>query len=151
MQVFKGKIIGIETPRVAEDGSWASVSFILKEFNPSNEQYAQIVKMDMFKNGEYVKYAKDFEQYYKVGDVVEASYNFKANKYVNKENKTVAFYSVGCWKLEKVSEDVPQNPIGNEYKHNNPTNGEQSTPSQSNAPTSANNAPVEGEDDSLPF
>jgi hypothetical protein len=74
----------------------------------------------MFKNGEYVKYAKDFEQYYKVGDIVEASYNFKATKYVDKkDNSTKAFYSISCWKLEKVSEDVPQNTMGNESLSNN--------------------------------
>jgi|TARA_R110000868_G_scaffold191982_1_gene436247 hypothetical protein len=121
-QIFKGQLIKIEEIKTgaSDTGEWASASFILKEFNPSNAQYPQIVKLDMFKNGEYVKYAKDFEQYYKVGDIVEASYNFKATKYLDKkDNSTKAFYSISCWKLEKVSEDVPQNTMGNESLSNN--------------------------------
>jgi hypothetical protein len=109
-QVFKGKISEIFETRGGETakGEWASVSFELTEFNPQNEQYAQKIKLDMFKNGEYVKYAKDFNQYYKVGDVVEASYNFKKQDYTNKQGQASSFYGVACWKLEKANVDSHQ-------------------------------------------
>ena len=108
-QVFKGKLISFETPRVGETtkGEWANVTFVLREFNPANEQYAQEVKMSMFKNGEYVKYAKNFDQYYKIGDVVEASFNFKKNKYT-KDGEERVFYGVDCWKLQKTEAQQKQ-------------------------------------------
>jgi hypothetical protein len=128
-QKFKGKLISFETPRYGETdkGLWASVSFILEELNPANASYAQQVKLDMFKNGEYFKYAKDFEKYNKIGDVLEASYNFKVQDWTDNQGVTKTFGKVECWKLEKVeaksnyqsqqTKDLSQvaSPAGDEY------------------------------------
>ena len=114
-QVFKGKLVSFEEPRAGETekGVWASVSFILREFNPANPAYPQLVKMDMFKNGENMKYAKDFGEYYKVGDVVEASYNFAVQDY-EKDGVTKTFGKVSCWKLQKVDETAKTETLQNQ-------------------------------------
>jgi hypothetical protein len=55
----------------------------------------------MFKNGEHVKYARDFNTYYKVGDVVTVNFNLKKNEYTNKDKELVSFYKTSCWKIVK--------------------------------------------------
>ena len=101
---FTGKITEIRTPRTGttqKGEEWANAEFEVTETNPQNEAYPQIAFFDFFKMGEYLSLAKDFESKNKVGDVVTVHFNFKANTYVNKENKEVKFYKTSAWKIEK--------------------------------------------------
>ncbi|MGB0896862.1 MAG: DUF3127 domain-containing protein [Flavobacteriaceae bacterium] len=124
-QTFTGTITEIRTPRtgVGQKGEWANVEFEVTELNPQNSEYPQLVLFDFFKNGEYLKYAKEFENYYKLGDNVTVHFNFKANEYTNANNELVKFYKTSAWKIEKL-EGVTQafEPAGdlNEPKDNLP-------------------------------
>lgn len=113
---FTGKLTEIHTPRVGETakGEWANVEFEVTESNPQNELYPQIAKFDFFKNGEHVKFAKDFKTYYKLGDTVIVSFNLKMNTYVNQKGETVKFYKTSACKVEKSSVDVGGLPPENE-------------------------------------
>ena len=109
-QTFTGKITEIRTPRTGtgQKGEWANVEFEVTESTPENPLYPQVALFDFFKNGEYLKYAKDFSNFYKLGDVVKVSFNFKANSYQNKEGKTVKFYKTSAWKLEKLDSQIEE-------------------------------------------
>ena len=103
-QTFTGKITEIRTPRTGtgEKGEWANAEFEVTESNPENANYPQVAFFDFFKNGEYLKYAKDFETYYKLGDEVTVHFNFKANEYTNAKKELVKFYKTSAWRIEKV-------------------------------------------------
>ena len=101
---FEGKITEIETPRTGatEKGEWASVSFEVTELNPQNADYPQVGFFDMFKNGEYLKYAKDFKTYYPLGTSVKVEFNLKKNEYTKKDGTPAKFYKTSAWKIEKL-------------------------------------------------
>ena len=101
---FNGKITEIREPRVGntEKGDWANVEFEVTELKPQNELYPQVGLFDYFKNGEHVKYAKDFKNQYKVGDEVTVEFNLKKNTYTNKDGKLVGFYKTSAWRIEKL-------------------------------------------------
>lgn len=110
---FTGRLTEILTPRVGttKKGEWANVEFEVTESNPQNELYPQIAKFDFFKNGENVKFAKDFGNYHKVGDTVIVSFNLKRNEYTNKDGELVKFYKTSAWKVEKQSVDIGSVPL----------------------------------------
>lgn len=101
---FEGTITEVRTPRTGEGqkGEWASVEFEVTELNPQNAQYPQIALFDMFKNGDYVKYARDFEEYYPLNTPVSVEFNLKKNEYTNAKNEIVGFYKTSAWKIEKL-------------------------------------------------
>ena len=109
--VFTGKITKVKETRSGEGqkGEWSNTSFEVTESSPQNESYPQISLFDFFKNGEYVKYAKNFGEYYKLGDEVNVHFNFKRSDYINKEGKDAEFYKCSCWKLEKVESQAENN------------------------------------------
>ena len=125
---FQGKITSISQIKTGESNGkeWASLDFEVTESNPNNELYPQIGLFAYFKNGEYCKYAKDFNNTFKVGDEVNVEFNLKCIKY-KKDDEDRKFYKTECWKVEKaVSTDAP--------------------PVNDAPPTSQNNEP-----DDLPF
>ena len=101
---FTGKITEINTPRTGttEKGEWAKTEFEVTELNPNNENYPQVAFFDFFKNGEHVKFAKDFKTYYKLNDVVTVHFNFKKNEYTKADGTPAKFYNTAAWKIEKV-------------------------------------------------
>lgn len=112
---FTGSITEIREPRfgTTKAGSdWANAEFEVTELNPQNPQYPQVALFDFFKNGEHVKYAKDFKTFYKLGEVVTVHFNLKKNEYTNAKNEQVSFYKTSAWKIDKqtVSETKPFEP-----------------------------------------
>ncbi len=101
---FQGTITKVFPARTGttEKGDWASVEFEVTESNPENAQYPQIGKFDIFKNGENIKYAKDFQSYTPPGTEVEVEFNLKKNEYTNKSGELVGFYKTSAWKISKV-------------------------------------------------
>ena len=110
---FVGRITEIRDIRSGEGqkGEWANAEFEVTESNPQNDQYPQIGLFDFFKNGEYVKYAKDFNNYYKIGDEVRVSFNLKKNEYTKSNGEPATFYKTSCWKLEKIDSSSAAPPI----------------------------------------
>lgn len=122
---FTGKLTEIRTPRTGTNAAgleWAKAEFEVTEINPQNELYLQIALFDFFKNGEHVKFAKDFNTYYKLGDVVTVHFNFKANDYTNDKGENVKFYKTSAWKVEKmpVSETQTHPEVSFEPEENDP-------------------------------
>jgi hypothetical protein len=115
---FTGKITEIKQVRTGTGakGEWANVEFEVTELNPKNPLYAQKGLFDFFKNGEYLKYAKDFEKYNPIGTEVRVHFNLKANEYTNAKGENVKFYKTSCWKIEKLEtapqQDAPFEPAG---------------------------------------
>lgn len=111
--IFLGKIteIGkINSGTSAKGVEWASLDIEVTESNPHNALYPQIGLFSFFKNGEYVKFAKDFNDFYKIGDEVSVDFNLKCIKY-EKGGEQRKFYKTECWKLEKASETVNGVPV----------------------------------------
>lgn len=102
--IFEGKITEIREPRTGEGqkGEWASIEFEVTELNPANTDYPQVGLFDMFKNGEYAKYAKDFKEYYPLGTSVSVEFNLKKNEYTKADGTPVKFYRTSAWKVEKL-------------------------------------------------
>lgn len=101
---FTGKITEIKPIRSGEGnkGEWANVEFEVTELNPANPSYPQVGLFDFFKNGEYLKYAKDFNEYFKLGDAIVVDFNLKKNTYQKKDGTGEAsFYKTSAWKIEK--------------------------------------------------
>lgn len=98
--IFRGKITEISKISTGEKNGkeWASLDFEVTEDNPQNELYPQIGSFSFFKNGEYVSYAKDFNNNYKIGDVVDVEFNFKRINY-KKDGEDRKFYKTECWKI----------------------------------------------------
>ena len=97
---FTGKISEIRAVRTGttEKGEWANAEF---EVTENSDKYPQVALFDFFKNGEHIKYAKEFNDFYKLGDEVTVHYNHKKTTYTNKEGKPGAFYKTSAWKIEK--------------------------------------------------
>ena len=104
--VFKGKITEVRAVRTGTGakGEWANVEFEVTESNPQNENYPQVGLFDFFKNGEYVKFAKDFATYYPLGTEVNVQFNLKKNEYTKADGTNAKFYKTSCWKIEKAEE-----------------------------------------------
>ena len=101
--IFTGKITEIreiKTGTTKKGDDWASLDFEVTESNPHNPDYPQIALFSFFKSGEYMKFAKDFNEYFKLGDEVNVDFNLKCQKYT-KDNVEKKFYKTECWKLEK--------------------------------------------------
>lgn len=124
---FTGKITEIKPVRTGttEKGEWANAEF---EVTENTDKYPQVGLFDFFKNGEHVKYAKDFKNDHKVGDEVTVHFNLKKNEYKKKDGTQAAFYKTSAWKIEKAEGSV-------------------TAPDFEPAPVNLN----EEEDDSLPF
>lgn len=103
---FTGKITSISEIKTGtkNDKEWASLDFEVTESNPQNESYPQIGSFGYFKNGEYVKFAKDFNNMFKLGDEVTVDFNLKCIKY-KKENEDRKFYKNECWRVAKTEQD----------------------------------------------
>lgn len=99
---FTGRITSISEIRSGENNGkeWASLEFEVAESNPNNESYPQIANFGYFKNGEYAKYAKEFNSNFSLNDEVEVDYNFKCVNY-EKNGEKKKFYKVDCWKVVK--------------------------------------------------
>ena len=99
---FIGKITSIGETRTgtSQKGEWANVEF---EVTEDVNQYPNIALFSMFKNGEHVKYAKDFNNYYKVGDLVKVEFNMGRRDYQKKDGTAGVFYQNSVWKLTKMS------------------------------------------------
>tara|TARA_R110000850_G_scaffold101867_2_gene210559 strand:- start:1175 stop:1558 length:384 start_codon:yes stop_codon:yes gene_type:complete len=116
MNTFKGKVTHIDKVREGkgEKGPWASINFEVTELDPKNPAYPQIGLFGLFKNGEYIKYAKDFATYYPEGTPVEVEFTLKKSVYQKKDGSGEgAFYSMNAFKINKVeegSEDVIEYP-----------------------------------------
>ena len=109
---FTGSITEIREPRfgTTAKGDWANAEFEVTEINAQNPQYPQVALFDFFKNGEHLKYAKDFKTFYKVGDVVTVHFNLKKNEYTNQKNELVSFYKTSAWKIDKQTAAEPFKP-----------------------------------------
>jgi hypothetical protein len=120
--VFRGKITEIKDVKIgkSDKGEWASVDFEVTELDAKNPLYAQVALFSFFKNGEYLKFAKDFNTMNKVGDVVDVHFNLKCNKYKGKDGLEKKFYKLECWKLEKVVENMGE--VGNGFKQTDVVN-----------------------------
>ena len=105
-----GKITEVFPVRggTTEKGEWASVEFEVTESNPENPSYPNIGKFDMFKNGEHVKYAKEFEKYNPFGTEVEVEFSLKKNEYTNSKGENVGFYKTSAFKVTKIGESNSQ-------------------------------------------
>lgn len=107
---FTGNITDIRTPRggTTDKGEWANAEFEVTESNPQNPQYPQVALFDFFKNGEYLKYAKDFETYYPLGTEVKVEFNLKKNTYTKPDGNVANFYKTSAWRVNKVDLSVEQ-------------------------------------------
>lgn len=107
MSTFNGKITEISDIRTGTNNGkeWASLEFEVTELNPNNPQYPQIGLFGYFKNGEYVKYAKEFKDNFKTGDEVTVDFNLKRIDY-QKDGEDKKFYKTEAWRVTKL-ETVP--------------------------------------------
>lgn len=77
---FKGKLTWIGETKVTED--WAVANFELtREVNGYNESGL----FEMFKKGQYIDIAKDFERTFKLGDIVEVEFSLSTREYNGKK------------------------------------------------------------------
>jgi len=120
MSEFKGKITEISKIKQGESNgkTWASLDFEVTESEPNNPTYPQIGMFGFFKNGDYTKYAAEFNNNFKVGDEVNVEFNLKRINY-KKDGEDRKFYKTECWKVEKIGEDngvpsVPQPTVNND-------------------------------------
>ena len=100
---FTGRITELTPKKVGKTkkgDDWAALDFELTESNPVNALYPQVLLLSYYKSGEYFKYANEFA--FKLGDEVEAEFNFKVNKYTKKDKTPGKFYKNDCWKVTKV-------------------------------------------------
>lgn len=134
---LKGTITEIFPLRggTTEKGEWASVEFEVTESNPENPSYPNIGKFDMFKNGDHLKFAKEFEKYNPLGSEVEVEFSLKKNEYTNSKGENVGFYKTSAFKVSQVDDS---NNLGTTYL----------PPKQAFAPTDNLN---EEDHDGLPF
>lgn len=110
---FQGRITEVSEPRIGttEKGEWASVEFEVTESQPENADYPQIGKFDLFKNGEYTKYAKEFKANYPIGTEVVIEFNLKRNEYTKADGTPARFYKTSAWKVIKVDSSNPPIPV----------------------------------------
>lgn len=109
---FTGTITEIRAVRTGttEKGEWANAEFEVTELNPQNADYPQVGLFDFFKNGEHVKFAKDFENFNPVGTNVTVHFNLKKNEYTKQDGTPAKFYKTSAWKVEKISNESQQAP-----------------------------------------
>lgn len=119
---FTGTITKIKQVRSGktDKGEWANAEFEVTESNPQNEKYPQIGFFDYFKNGEHVKYAKEFENNFKVGDEVDVEFNLGKTLYTKKDGTEGEFYKTSAWKVTKTSNSSSETPqpfkeVGDDY------------------------------------
>ena len=121
--IFKGRITELKEKKVGKTkkgDDWASLDFELTESTPQNPDYPQVLLLSYFKSGEYFKYANEFA--FKLGDEVEADFNFKVNVYTKKDGSGEGkFYKNDCWKLTK-AEAVNGVPVVDQPTTNNDAN-----------------------------
>lgn len=100
---FTGNITEISEIKTGESNGkpWASLDFEVTESNPQNANYPQVGNFGFFKNGDYTKYASEFNNNFKLGDEVEVEFNLKCVKY-QKDGEERKFYKTECWKVTKV-------------------------------------------------
>lgn len=112
---FTGKVSEVRKARTGTGakGEWANVEFEVTELSPQNESYPQVALFDFFKNGEYIKFAKDFETYNPIGTELIVHFNFKKTEYTKKDGTAGKFYKTSAWKVEKLetAPSIPQAPI----------------------------------------
>ena len=116
--IFEGTITEIREPRTGttDKGEWANVEFEVTETNPQNELYPQVGLFDMFKNGEHVKFAKDFKNMNPVGTKVRVEFNLKKNEYTKGDGTPAKFYKTSAWKVEKIEGSAtPPPPASDEF------------------------------------
>lgn len=108
--IFNGTITEISDIKtgIKNEKEWASLDFEVTELNPKNENYPQIGYFGYFKNGDYVKYAKEFNNNFKLGDQVSVDFNFKRIEY-QKDGQDRKFYKTECFKVEKLQTAPTQN------------------------------------------
>ena len=107
MNKLKGKITSIKVKTGSSaKGDWASVEFEVVESHPMNVEYPQIGLFDMFKNGEHIKYATEFENSYPVGTEVDVDFILKKNEYTDKEGNERAFYKTACWGVKLATKEA---------------------------------------------
>ena len=79
--IFKGQILhigGVKEGKTKDGKEWSSIDFVAEE---TEGQYPQKGVFSLFKSGEYIKNAKEFSKYNKIGDVVVIDFSMKANEY----------------------------------------------------------------------
>jgi hypothetical protein len=109
MNTFRGRVTDSELKEgTGKSGEWAVVSVEVTEENPRNAEYPQIGRFEMFKSGEYLKYAKDFDKDHPIGTLVDVEFEFKRTSYT-KDGEEKFFYKTTAFKFAKVEEtdDVP--------------------------------------------
>lgn len=96
---FTGKLTSISEVKTgtSNGNEWASLEF---EVTENKEQYPQIGLFSYFKNGEYIDYAKDFKNNFKLGDLVDVDFNLKRVDY-EKNGEAKKFYKTEAWKITK--------------------------------------------------
>jgi hypothetical protein len=106
---FITKIKGVREGST-EKGEWANAEFEVTESNPQNEKYPQIGLFDYFKNGDKVKFAKDFAKMYKVGDEVNVQFSLGKTVYKKKDGSGEGeFYKTSAWMVKKVDDSGDSN------------------------------------------
>lgn len=103
MGTFKGIVTKVTLKQgTSAKGDWANASVEVTEENPNNPEYPQVGLFDLFKNGEHIKYALEFEKNNPIGTVVEVEYNHKKQDYTDRQGNEKSFYSTPAWKIQKV-------------------------------------------------
>lgn len=102
MSTFNGKITEITEIKTGQSNGkdWASLDFEVTEANPNNPQYPQIGLFSFFKSGDFVSHAKDFNNNFKLGDLVNVDFNLKRIDY-KKDGQDRKFYKTEAWKVAK--------------------------------------------------
>ncbi len=77
--------------------AWAKLEIVVKESNPRNEDYPQVVKVEFFKSEDNIKWIKE-EWNHKEGDeVLLTDLSFSTSEWKGK------FYTnISCFKIDKV-------------------------------------------------
>ena len=114
---FTGKITEVKPVKTGtgQKGEWASVEFEVTETNAQNPTYPQVGGFSQFKNGEHIKFVKDFATMYPLGTEVTVEFNLKCTNYTGKDGTPKKFYKTEAWKVSKVSGETQQAPEVAEY------------------------------------
>jgi hypothetical protein len=106
---FTGRLSEIKEVKTGEGqkGEWAAIDF---EVTEDSAEYPQIALFSMFKNGEHIKFAKDFNNFYKEGDIIKVEFNFDKSVYTKKDGSGKGvFYKNSAWKITKIMDAFPVN------------------------------------------
>ena len=102
---FTGKISEIREAKTGSTakGEWAAIDF---EITEDDAEYPQSGLFSMFKNGDNIKFARDFKEYYKLGDMVTVSFNMDKNVYRKKDGSGEGiFYKNSAWRVERMNKE----------------------------------------------